>query len=441
MNKICFVYFLMLYLVNSFTLNAQDKLGLDEALKIALESNIDIVKGKNNEAITLYDKKRAYLSLLPSLNASGNLFESTGTNFDQLTGTLRTETGQYVNGSITASWDILNLTNKLSAIKVSTYNNESQKAQVEYTKDFVILNVVGRYLEILQAIKQDEIFSKFCDVQEEQLRRTDELIKVGSLPGQDFYTQNAEWSRLKSLREDNLNAMNAKKNELILLLRLDPAKETQIDNTLKEELFKGKMNIDSLYQKALKSRKDLRQMEAQSMVKKYEVALQRAKYIPSLSLYCDYGSRYSSFQARKFNNQFFKDNITTTIGISVLVPIFNGLVTRNDVYKARQDFKNAELDIVRAKNAIFVELQNLTHTISANEKKVTFRQDQTESARRAYELEKERYYLGQGSPLDLGVSQRNYVEASLSLNQSNYQLMYNRFELLFYTGDITSLVR
>ncbi|WP_281322327.1 TolC family protein [Flavobacterium aestivum] len=440
MNKLCFVCFLILFIINNLTLNAQNKLSLDEAIKLAVENNVSIAKDKNREASTEYDKMKTKLSLLPSLNASGNVFESTGTNFDQLTGMLRTETGQYVNGSITASWDILNIASKVSAINLSKYNNESQKAQLAYTKDFIILNVVGRYLEALQAMKQDQIFNKFCDVQEEQLKRTNELIRVGSLPGQDFYTQNAEWSRLKSLREENLNLMNVKKNQLILLLRLNPANEAQLDTILSKESFKREMDIDSLYKKALEARKDYKKIEAQSMVKKYEVAVQQARYIPSLSLYYDYGSRYSSFQQRRFNNQFFNDNITTTIGVSMQVPIFNGLETRNNVYRAKQDFKNAELDVIQAKNDIYVELKNLMFTISANEKKVIYREDQIESAKRAFELEKERYYLGQGSPLDLGVAQRNYVEASLSLNQINYQLMYNRFELLFYTGDIISLV-
>lgn len=441
MNKPRFVYFIILFISEVLIVNGQEKLSLDESIKLAVENNVSIAKEKNNKASAEYNEMKEKISLLPSLNASANAFENTGTNFDQLTGMLRTETGQYVNGSITASWDILNFANKISAIKLSKSSNESQKAQLAYTKEFVILNVVGRYLETLQALKQDQIYTKFCDVQEEQLRRTDELIKVGSLPGQDFYTQNAEWSRLKSLREENLNVMNVKKNQLMLLLRLNPAKETQLDTILSKELLKSDMNIDSLYKKALDARKDFKKTKAQSMVKKYELALERSKYIPSISLYYDYGSRYSSFQARQFRDQIFKDNITTTIGVSMLVPLFNGLDTRNKVYKAKQDWDNAELDIIQAKNDIYVELKNLMSTISANEKKIAYREDQIESAKRAYELEKEKYYLGQGSPLDLGVAQRNYVEASLSLNQINYQLMYNRFELLFYTGDIISLVQ
>lgn len=421
-------------------LNAQDTLSLDEALKLAVENNVDIAKDKNNEATTKFDKARAFVSLLPTVNGSANLFESTGTNFDQLTGVLRTETGQYVNASITASWDILNVLNKLSDVKQSKYNHESQKAQLAYTKDFVMLNVVGRYLETLQAIKQDEIFSKFCDVQEAQLNRTQELIKVGALPGQDYFTQNAEWSRLKSSREDNLNVLNAKKNELILLLRINPAEEIQLDRSLEAELLEGNIDIDSLYQKALEARKDYKQLEAQAMASKYAVSLQRATYIPSLSLYYTYGSRYSSFQTRTFNQQLLKDNITNTIGLSVSVPIFNGMKARNNVYKARQDFQNAELDVVQVKNGIYVELKNILNTISANKKKVTYREDQTESAKKAYELEQERYYLGQGNPLDLGVAQRNYIEASLLLNQINYQLMYNRYELLFLTGSINTLL-
>ncbi|MBC8757087.1 TolC family protein [Kordia sp. YSTF-M3] len=440
MNKLFFTYFLILFIGNSMFLNAQDILTLDEALKLAVENNVDIAKDKNNEATTKFDKARAFVSLLPSVNGSANLSESTGTNFDQITGVLRTETGQYVNASITASWDILNVFNKIADVKQSKYNHESQKAQLAYTKDFVMLNVVGRYLETLQAIKQDEIFSKFCDVQEEQLKRTQELIRVGSLPGQDFYTQNAEWSRLKSSREDNLNVLNTKKNELILLLRINPAEEIQLDKDLEAKLFKGDINIDSLYLQALEVRNDYKQLQSQALASKYQASLQRSRYIPSISLFYNYGSQYSSFQARTFNEQFLKDNITNTFGLSINVPIFNGMGVRNAVYKARQDYQNAELDVIQVKNDIYVELKNIINTISANKKKVTYRQDQTESAKRAYELEQERYYLGQGNPLDLGVAQRNYIEASLLLNQINYQLMYNRYELLFLTGSIDSLL-
>jgi len=440
MNKLFFTYLLILFLGNSMVVNAQDVLTLNEALQLAIENNVDVAKDKNNEASTKYEKTRAYASLLPSINASSNLFESTGTNFDQITGTLRTETGQFVNASITASWDILNVLNKLSDLKLSKYSHESQKAQLAYTKDFVALNVVGRYLETLQAIKQDEILSKFCDVQETELKRTQELIKVGSLPGQDYYTQKAEWSRLKSSREDNLNILNTKKNELMLLLRMNPAEEIELEKDLQVIVLNDDINIDSLYQVALINRKDYKQLEAQSLVNKYQVSLQRATYIPSISIYYDYGSRFSSFQGRTFNEQFLKDNITNTVGVSVRIPIFNGMSARNEVYKAKQDFQNSELDVVQIKNDIYVELKNLMNTISANKKKVTYRQDQTESAKRAYELEKERYYLGQGNPLDLGIAQRNYIEASLLLNQINYQLMYNRYELLFLTGSIDSLL-
>ncbi|CAM1358245.1 putative outer membrane lipoprotein [Tenacibaculum sediminilitoris] len=440
MYKPFFTYLLILFLSNSIVVTAQEVLTLNEALQFAIESNVDIAKDKNNEASTKYNKKRAYLSLLPSVNASANLFESTGTNFDQLTGVLRTETGQYVNASITASWDILNVLNKLSDLKLSKYNHESQKAQLEYTKDFVVLNVVGRYLETLQAIKQDKILNKFCDVQEAQLKRTQELIKVGALPGQDYYTQNAEWSRLKSSREDNLNILNTKKNELMLLLRMDPSKEIELEKNLKVVLFDRNVSIDSLYEKALEKRKDYKQLEAQSIANKHQVNLQRAAYIPSFSVYYNYGSRYSSFQTRTFKDQFLKDNITNTIGVSINIPVFNGIRVRNEVYKAKQNFENSELDVVQIKNDIYVELKNLMNTISANKKKAAYRKDQTESAKRAYELEQERYYLGQGNPLDLGVAQRNYIEASLLLNQIKYQLMYNRYELLFLTGNIDSLL-
>ena len=442
MNKKCtpFYYLFLLFWGSLSLTQAQEELTLKEAIAIAIKENVDINKGINSVEQLKHDKLRATMSLLPNVNASGNLNSTTGTNFDQTTGVLRTETGEYVNGNITVSWDILNVLNKYSEIQRAKFSHVSEASNYAYTKDFVVLNVVGRYVEILQAIRQDEIFSKFCEIQEQNVNRVKEMIEVGALPGQDFYTQNAEWSRLKSLKEDNLNVLNTKKNALMLLLQLDPATELAVTEELGNNLANETQDIAPLYEVALAERKDLKSLEATERTRKYQVSLNRSAYIPRLSLFYSYGSRYSSFQIRDFEDQFFKDNIMKTYGLSIQIPIFNGLQSRNVVYKSKRDHENAVFDVDQFKKSIYVELSNLQNTIAANTKKKVYRHDQYESAKRAYELEQERYYLGQGNPLDLGLAQRNFVEASLLENQIHYQLLYNSYELLFFTGRISTIV-
>lgn len=432
-NSFILIFFLF---YTGVCITAQKKLSLNEAVVTALNRNIEIQKTNNELKSFKSDRLKSLVDLLPRVNASSNLFSSTGTNFDQLSGLLQTETGRYVNGSVTVSWDILNILNKYTQIKRSEYNYLNQQFDTKSIEEFITLSVIANYLEILQAYNQDDIYKKFTEIQEKNVKRTSELIKVGVLPNQDYYIQNAEWSRLKSLKEDNLKVINSKKNELLLLLKLNPITVLDLETKVNEVFLEEEIDIDKLYQKALVNRNDLKRLEAEIFSKKYQIKFNKTSYFPKLSLYYTYGSSFSSFQERSFNDQFFKDNITKTYGLSVQVPIFNGLRNRNVIYKSKIDLENLQLDIEQFKMNIYVEISNVKNSILANRKKKIFRQDQFESSKKVYELEEERYYLEQGNSLDLGLAQKKFVEASLLLNQINSQLIFNSYELLYFSGSI-----
>ncbi|SHJ16010.1 TolC family protein [Aquimarina spongiae] len=429
--------FLWAFLI--FDMNAQVKLNLNEAIDLALKQNINIAKEDNNLKASVKSKVNALARVLPSINLRGEGFNATGRNFDQTTGVVRTETGEFVNGAANVNWNILNFLENYSRIRMSNNDRHSREFNLEATRELTTLNVINSYLQILQSIKQDSILQKFYDTQETNLDRTQKMIDIGSLPGQDYYTQKAELSRIKSLQIANNNIVENAKRELLLILNLPANTDLQLeDHSVNSEAFDNENDdLQSLYNSALINRKDLKSLEFDVKSKKNQISVSRSSYYPNIRLFYNYGSNYSSFADPSFNDQFFDLNITQTYGLAIQIPIFNGLNSRTEVYRSVVEFKNANLDLEQFKNNVLVEIANVKGNIKAAEETKIYREEQMKATKVAYELQKEKYYLGDGTPLDLTLAQRDYIEATLLLNQINYQLIYNRFEQDYFAGNIS----
>ena len=233
--------------------------------------------------------------------------------------------------------------------------------------------------------------------------------------------------------------MNTSKNALILLLQLDPTKELQLVNdslsTGLDPAIKA-TPVQDLYELALSERNDLKSAEAGVKARKAEVFFSRAEYYPSISLFYRYGTNFSSFQEGEFNRQFFTDNITKELGVSLSIPIFNGFRTRTSVFQTKMTYENTLQDFELLKNQIYTELDNIRNTLVSNEEERNYRGEQLKATQITFELEQEKYLLGAGTPVTLALAQRDYIEASLLLNQIDFLIVYNLFQLNFFCGTI-----
>ncbi|WP_394750392.1 TolC family protein [Spongiimicrobium salis] len=437
-DKYPILLFFLLLLMSSFS-HGQYKLTLKKAIQIAVEKNIEVEKAENDFKLENKRKLRSYSELFPTFFVTGSGNRSTGRNFDQVAGEVRTESGNFANAALRTNWDISNLLNSIAKLKASKHNSLSKLWGLENAKDFAILEVARNYFEILQNTEQREIFVSSIEAQEKNLESTEEQVTLGLRTKQDFYTQKAELSNLKSMLLQTENLISNGKSELIGLLRLEVTKDIELDFEFSEIEFDsslGSKTTSELYEQALLHRNSIKSSEEDVKAKRNLLRQNRGLYYPSVSLFYNYGTNFSSFQEGDFRQQFFTDNITQVLGFSVNIPIFNGMQTRTSVIEAKITYENAVLDYESLKNKTFVEINNINNTIKANLQERTYRTDQQEASRIAFDLEQQKYDLGAGTPVTLAIAQRDYIEAQLLLNQAKYQLKYNQYELNFFCGTI-----
>ncbi len=424
---------LLCFFLISLQAIGQEKVNIEDLIAIALDQNTEITQNGKNLELLEKRETQSYLELLPSATVNIDGLQNTGLSFDQTAGELRTETGKFLYSSGTLNWDISNLIFSNSRIKRAKNNKQQQQWNLEATKNRVVLEVIRLYLEILQNLNQKDILEKSFDTQKLNLDRTSEMIRLGALPGQDFYTQKAELSRIKSLQVEN-KAMGVNLKQLLLAL-LNLSNDTTLDLEKDGAYFstlKNEKELGERYEEALQGKNELKSLEALVDGSKYQFKQDKSAYFPRLSLYYTYGTSYSSFQESTFNQQFFDDNIIKTLGVTAVIPLFNGASTRNNVFSSKVNYENAVLDLKQYKRDMYVELSNIYNTYEARKEAKVFREEQLDANLKAFELEQERYFLGQGTTLDLALAQRNYIESSLVLSQLEYQILYDRFQILYY---------
>lgn len=436
-NKKTYI-FIQIFLI-AFSAHAQEpvKLTLENAIEMAMENNVEIKKAENNLKSSRRMELGSYAELFPSVAFNAGVNRSTGRNFDQVAGEVRTESGDFANASFNASWDILNLMRKISKVRSSRFNSLSKLWGLEETKNFIALEVLRNYVEVLRNNEQVKILTEFIKSQKKSLELTEVQVKLGIRVKQDFYTQKAELSNLRSMLLNAQNLSQIANNELVLLLNISAN-----DNILLEDkLIFSSQNSDlknetatKLCEMALSQRNNLKRAEAEVKIQKYKLFESRGTYYPAVSLFYNYGTNYSSFQEGDYRQQFYTDNITKVFGASITIPIFNGLLNRTKVFQAKTDYKNSELDSEQLKNESCIEVSNVLNSIKSTELEIQFRNDQLEASKLAYELEQEKYKLGASTPVTLSIAQRDYIESVLMHNQAKYQFIYNLRELDFFCG-------
>ena len=192
--KAVLFFFFVLTLVDG---SGQTRLNLSEAIALALEKNTEVIKGRNNHKADKRARLASYGEWVPTLTFNGNARRVTGRNFDQVSGEVRTETGEFANAGFNFNWNILNVVKNISNVRSARYNAMASMWGLKNTEDFTTIEVIRNYVEVLQNQEQIRIIRKFIEAQEKNLIFTEEQWKVGAMAKQDVYIQKAEFKQIE----------------------------------------------------------------------------------------------------------------------------------------------------------------------------------------------------------------------------------------------------
>ncbi|MEM1260290.1 MAG: TolC family protein [Bacteroidota bacterium] len=442
-----------------FSMNAQlKKWTLEECVTYAIENNLTIEQFELDLENAEIDKSDAFGNLLPDLNGSTSISETSGLVVDPNSNTNVSGTIFAVAPSLTTNLTVFDGLRNINRVKRAKLNAISNQYRLDDLKDDIRLQVAQFYLDVLSNKEQLKVARAQYAVTEQDLKRTKELVESGVVPRGDLLEIEATAASQEQQIVNN--------EALVIISRISLAQLLQItdyDNfDVADESFDVPPSdiLDNsakvIFDKALGFRNDIKLAETNIELAEKDVKIARGVLYPTVTAFFNYNTFYSDqfsidldpdtgqpildpdtglplfFRDRFIDQLWLNDGIR--YGFQANIPVFNGWSARNGVRRAKIDLKRSELQMEQTKleletaiNQAYVDVKTFSKAYEAAEKNLEAREV-------AYQYQKDRFDVGLLNAFDFGQSQARLDDARANVIQSKYNYIFRLKILEFYFG-------
>jgi outer membrane protein len=411
---------ILLLTIFSVSIFAQKQLTLDEAIKIALQKNPNLIKLQNSLSGNQTQLKNAYGELLPSLGAqaswSWQRIDDAGSQQRNFLGEIVTippstvENRSYsagIGGNVMLFNGLANYANinlQKDNLKATEYNIAKLKQNIVYqTSDFFysVLNA-----EELMKVREENLkyFQKFYE-------SVNERNKLGLVPVADVYSAQVQLGNAELALIQAQNDFDKLKNGLLTYLALNVMDDYQLvdpfakDKTVDPSSYlKNFEDIQTLVNVALDNRFDFKSQQLLVKAAESNLTIAKSGIFPTLSADYSYGSG-----AIDINKMF--DRKSFRVGMTLSIPIFSNFSTENQIQQAEINKMNQHEDLLSLERQIKIEIKQGYNDLIAAKKSLDVASKNVLAAEENRKINLERYNLGSATILEVLQSDRDYIDA------------------------------
>ncbi|MEZ3549814.1 MAG: TolC family protein [Muribaculaceae bacterium] len=406
---------------------------LDSCVNYAVAHNINILqqqlKIKEGEQSVTEAKDK----FLPSLDASASQSFNFGRALQQDNTYADRNTSNF-GWNVGLSLPLFQGMSEYRNLKVAKANLLQYVLENEAAKDNVALNVISQYLQVLYAKEVAVAARSQAEYSAFEVERQKALIEAGKVAEATLYDLEsvAAQDRLQVVTADN-----DVQTSLVNLANLLQLKTVEgFDIVALGEAEPPIPGPDQVYSEALATNNTLQAARQSVNVAKENISLAKSGYLPTLSFSAGTGSSYykvSGFEGEGFGPQM-RHNLSTYLGFSLRIPIFDGFNTRNSIRRAKLQKANAELAYDQRNLDLYKEIQLAYYqAVGARERYVTSGET-LEKTRLSFDSTRERFNLGRATQADYEQAKNNLFKTEISRIQSRYEYLMRQKILMFYAN-------
>lgn len=464
--RLCII--LLIFVLN-FAAKAQETWDLKKCIDYALENNLQVKQSRLNQNLAEENYLRSKAATLPTVNGFASHNYNFGRTIDPFTNQFATQTVQSNAFSLSANWILFNGFQTIHNIRQNNYALLANKYDLEKVKNDIALAVISAYLNILYLEEQNQIAEQQVVLSQKQVERIELLYKAGSVAKGTLLDMQAQ---LASDELQKVNIQNQLELAYLTLMQLMELNTTEKIKIIKPQTVlpaENALNMSptGIYQLALNNQPDIKAAELR--VNSASMGLKAAKgaYTPRLTLSASYGTGFSglrkevignpiltgfdtvgittamdyvlvpnySFDTRvtPFNKQL-EDNQNRTIGVNLVIPIFNGLQARTAASIAKIQRSNAELALESAKRQLEKTIQQAYADALAAYKKYLATEKSVSALNEAYAYTEQRFNVGAINALEYNDAKNRLARAQAELLQAKFDYTFKVKILDFYQG-------
>lgn len=426
---------LLILLTTTGALRAQTPMTLRQCIEHATARNVDVKLQENSvrsQEISLNTARHAWL---PNVDAG----VSQNFNF----GRALSSQNVYVNNntsntalSLSASMPLFTGGRIAAQRKQAALNLQAATADLARVRENLSLQVAQAYLEVL--CQQD-----FCTKAEEQLalsrhqlERLESLARLGKAAGVELSQARNVVAQDELALVENRNAARMALLSLSQLIEMPSPDSLNIINTTRQASHEIVGTPQSIYEEALCLRPEIEADSLRMLSAEQGIRAARSGYWPSLSLNMGLGTSYyntTGWDNNPFGRQL-KDNFSKYIGLSLSIPIFDRLNTRNNVRQARVERESRFWQSEQTKKTLFKEIQQAWYNALSAREKLTASIAAEQAATDALTLTTRKFEAGKANTTEYEEARTKRLAAAHQRITAHYQYVFSLKVLDFYRG-------
>lgn len=467
-----------LFFLSAFGLMGQstipDVWTLQDCISHAFENNITVQQAQLRAEIAENNLQTARYDYLPNLNLGNNLFWNFGLNIDPVTNQISRQSRQTVNFQLSSNWTIYNGGAKYNTIAQRNHDLKAAQYDYEAARNDIGLLVASNYLQILLNKEIAAVAREQLRITDLQLKRTDKLVKAGTLPEGERLQLEAQLARDQQNKIATENAVTLSRLQLANLLQLEDPEQFSVGSpqlTLPDPTILSRP-ANNVYEVAVEKQANIRAAEMRVLSGEESIDIAFSGFLPTLSLIGQVGTNYSdqipnitgsedavipfgfvgttndpvfitqsipqTDGVKPFGDQV-SDNLNEVVGLSLNIPIFSRRAVSNNLQNAKINADLSRLGLEQAKNdlrqtifrahadakAAKLQFEAATKSVNANQK--------------AFDYARQRFEVGALNQVDFETAKNNLAAAQSQYSQAKYDYIFKIKVLEFYLTNQVNL--
>lgn len=442
-----------------------------QCVEHALKENISVKQAMLNLEQSGNDLISLRLQRIPAVNATVNQSLNTGRVIDPFTNTFNEQTINSASFNLNSSVTLFNGFALNNSIRQQAHAFMAGKYDLELTKNNMVLSLANFFLQVLQQKELVAMAKAQRDNSKAQVERNQKLFDAGALRADILNNLKAQLANEELTVVNAENSLQLAKVNLQLLMMLKVSDNFDIlAPKAKSENYARALaaGIDELFKESAGRNPQIKGAEFREKAADYGFKVAQAGHYPRLNLFGNLNTLWSDsrkssipgstvfqvfpigfvgnsldtvfgvqgiprFRTTPFADQL-SDNLGTTLGLGLSIPIFSQGQIRNNVRRARTNQELAKLNTEQQKNTLYQDIARAFTDFKAAMLRHQANQENLKAQKEAYQFSSARFEQGLLNSADFLLAKNNAQRAEAALIQSQYELMFREKILEFYRG-------
>ncbi len=425
---------LLIILLCVFKTNAQEVLTIEDAMKIALESNFEIKIAKNNSTISETNVTVGNAGMLPTATASvtdnNSVTNSSQTRQDGTSTSLNNAKNNSLNYGVSLGWTVfdgLKMFAKLDQLKELQKLGDSELKRTILVK---IGQVNSAYYDLVQQQQQLAALDTTIVISKQRLELAQNRFTIGKASKLEVLNAQVD------LNSDQVALLRQKESyaNSKILLNQYLARDPKIDFKVTDEVnVDNKLVLADLMDLAQKQNPALESQIISKRIAELQLKQVKADRYPTLRLTSGYNFAESQ-SSLGFTSETSSRGFN--YGFNASMNIFDGFNQHRNEKVAKLQIENSKIAVEQQTSILNTQLSTAFQTYLTNLELIDLEENNEAIAKQNLEITLDKFRIGTITTIDFRTAQLNYVNAKVRYSNAQYEAKLSEIALKELAGNI-----